>query len=355
MILQIDKHNYSEKDFHLLLTDYPDENSWQFQIGLFLKEWFNDQSFVQVRTSGSTGVPKLIQMSKQTMIASARMTNQFFGLTAASSALLCLPASYIAGKMMLVRAIAGNYKLRAVPPSANPFVDINDKFDFTAITPYQLVQSATELSATGIKQIIVGGSPVTPDIENLSSSWKVALYETFGMTETASHIALRKFNGSDKSKYFQVLQGVEISQDDRNCLVIKAPHLTDEVLITNDIVELHGSNEFQWLGRFDRVINTGGIKVFPEQIERKIQDVVRFPFFISSLPDLSLGQKIILVVEHSGLSDAERLEIFASLSTCLNKYEIPKELYTIPHFVYSSANKILRLDTLKYLQTFVKL
>lgn len=350
MILQIDKHHYSEVDFYLLLTDYPDQNSWQHQIGLFLNEWYNDQSFVQVKTSGSTGIPKLIRMSKQTMSASARMTNQFFGLTAASSALLCLPASYIAGKMMLVRAIEGDYQLTAVPPSANPFVDLNDKFDFSAITPYQLVQSASELSSTDIRQIIVGGSPVTPDIENLSSSWKVALYETFGMTETASHIALRKFNGSDKSKYFQVLQGVEISQDDRNCLVIKAPHLTDEVLITNDIVEIHGSKEFQWLGRFDRVINTGGIKVFPEQIERKMQDIVRFPFFISSLPDLSLGQKVILVVEHFGLSEAEKGQIYASLSTCLNKYEIPKEIYTLPQFVYSSANKILRLDTLNQLQ-----
>lgn len=350
MILYIDKNIYSEKDFQLILSDYPDENSWQHQIGLFVKEWENENAFVDLKTSGSTGVPKMVQMSKQTMKASASMTNQFFALTAESSALLCLPASYIAGKMMLVRAIVGGYKLTAVSPSANPFFGITDPFDFSAITPYQLIQSAADLSTSDIKQIIVGGSPVTPAIEDLSASWKVALYETFGMTETASHIALRKFNGFDKSPYFQTLQGVEISQDERNCLVIKAPHLTHEVIITNDIVKIHDPNSFQWLGRFDRVINTGGIKVFPEQIENKLQEHIPYPFFISSLPDPSLGQKVILVAEHTDFSNEEKGQIIASFTTCLNKYEIPKEIFSIPQFVYSTANKVLRLDTLQLLE-----
>lgn len=352
MILLIDNKRYTEQDFNALLADFPDESSWQYQIGLFLSNWLDNKTYIEVKTSGSTGVPKVIRMSKQTMLASASMTNHFFGLSSESTALLCLPASYIAGKMMIVRAIIGGYTLTAVAPSANPFSHLTQKIDFSAITPYQLVQSATSLQNANICKIIVGGSPVTPAMEKMSASWKVALYETFGMTETASHIALRRFNGSGYSPYFQVLPGVKISQDERNCLIIKAPHLTEELLVTNDIVSLQGRDYFQWLGRFDRVINTGGIKVFPEQIEKKIQESITHPFFIASVPDLSLGQKVILVLEHEEMSVNEQEHFIASLSTYLNKYEVPKEIYFLKHFVYSSSGKVLRLDTLQLLALY---
>jgi O-succinylbenzoic acid--CoA ligase len=336
----------------------------------FLRQWFDKSSFIEVNTSGSTGIPKTIRLPKKTMFNSARMTNAFFGLNSESISLLCLPATYIAGKMMIVRALAGNYNLIAVEPTANPFIHLNDflnqlnqnhlkeefdKFsenenqtiDFAAITPYQLLHSSEDIPKSGIKQIIVGGSPVTAAIEELTFNWPVALYETFGMTETASHVALRRFNGAHKSAYFTTLEGVELSLDERACLQIYAPHLHPEILITNDLIELKSKFEFKWLGRADRVINSGGVKIFPEQLEKKIQSVISNPFFLASQEDEVLGEKLILVIEDTkpGLKEMEELKI--NLKKILSKYEMPKSIHFISEFVYSSGNKILRNETLK--------
>ena len=360
---------------------------WQHEIVEFLDQWYDDRSFVEVKTSGSTGEPKLIRMPKQAMLRSAQMTNAFFGLHESSIALLCLPASYIAGKMMLVRAIAGKYRLIAVQPSSNPFETIgsemssfnrdmicnldtaglptgrNESFnpdinftsleetlpqiDFTAITPHQLAHSSNHLPALPIKNVIIGGSQVTPAMEEMIKEWPIAMYETFGMTETASHIALRKLNGPDKSEYFKVLPGVQLSLDARGCIEILAPHLHEEKLITNDLVELHNEHSFRWLGRFDRVVNSGGIKLFPEQIERRLQELIQLPFFISSLPHPALGEQVVLVVETGELSQEVQQEIFSSMKHLLGRYELPGQSICIPEFVYSAGNKVLRNETMK--------
>ena len=360
---------------------------WQHEIVDFLEQWCDDRSFVEVKTSGSTGEPKLIRMPKQTMLRSAQMTNAFFGLNQSGIALLCLPASYIAGKMMLVRAIAGKYRLIAVQPSSNPFEtlgsemtsfnpdmvfspdpaglttgrnesfnpDINftsveetlPEIDLTAITPYQLAHSSNHLPALPIKNVIIGGSQVTPAMEEIIKDWPIAMYETFGMTETASHIALRKLNGPDKSEYFKVLPGVQLSLDTRGCLEILAPHLHGEKLITNDLVELHNDHSFRWLGRFDRVVNSGGIKLFPEQIERRLQELIQLPFFISSLPHPALGEQVVLVMESGELSQEVQQAIVSSMKHLLGRYELPGQIICIPEFVYSAGNKVLRNETLK--------
>lgn len=338
---------------------------WQQEIADFLEQWCDDRNFVEVKTSGSTGEPKLIQMPKQTMLRSAQMTNAFFGLNDTSLALLCLPASYIAGKMMLVRAIAGRYTLIAVQPSSNPFETISSEMasfnthknspedemlpqiDFTAITPYQLIHSSGHLPAQPVKNLIIGGSPVTPAMEEMVKDWPIAIYETFGMTETASHIALRKVNGPDKSDYFKTLSGVSLSVDERGCLQIFAPHLHEEKLTTNDLVELRDDHSFRWLGRFDRVVNSGGIKLFPEQIERKLQDLIQLPFFIASLPHPALGEQVVLVMESGELSEEVQQTIFSSMKQLLGRYELPGQIICIPEYVYSAGNKVLRNETLK--------
>lgn len=341
---------------------------WQHEIVEFLDQWYDDRSFVEVKTSGSTGEPKLIRMPKQTMLRSAQMTNAFFGLHESSIALLCLPASYIAGKMMLVRAIAGKYRLIAVQPSSNPFETIGSEMssfnpdvniasveetlpeiDFTAITPHQLAHSSNHLPALPIKNVIIGGSQVTTAMEEMIKEWPIAMYETFGMTETASHIALRKLNGPDKSEYFKVLPGVQLSLDARGCLEILAPHLHEEKLITNDLVELHNDHSFRWLGRFDRVVNSGGIKLFPEQIERRLQELIQLPFFISSLPHPALGEQVVLVMESGELSQEVQQTIVSSMKHLLGRYELPGQIISIPEFVYSAGNKVLRNETLKKL------
>ncbi|ODT55726.1 MAG: hypothetical protein BGP01_05865 [Paludibacter sp. 47-17] len=322
--------------------------AWQQEIVGFLEQWCDDRSFVELKTSGSTGEPKLIQMPKQIMLRSAQMTNAFFGLDESSVALLCLPASYIAGKMMVVRAIAGMYTLVAVKPSSNPFEEVASlKIDFTAITPYQLTHSYKTISSLSITNIIIGGSQVTPAMEGLIRDWPIAIYETFGMTETASHIAVRKLNGADKSEYFRALPGVGLSVDQRGCLEIVAPHLYTGTLVTNDLVELHDPDLFRWLGRYDRVVNSGGVKLFPEQIERKLHDLIELPFFISALPHPALGEQLVLVVEAGELSEEIQKELVASMKNRLGRYELPGRIICIPEFVYSTGNKVLRNETLK--------
>ena len=322
--------------------------AWKQEIFDFLSDWFNDSTEIITRTSGSTGTPKEIRLSKETMRNSACMTNAFFGLDASKSALLCLPASYIAGKMMLVRALMGGFDLVVVEPKANPFQDLQVAVDFTAITPYQLHHSADTLRSAPIKNIIVGGGHVSSELENLAEVIPARMYETYGMTETASHIALRCFNGSEKSDYFTALNGVAIRLDERGCLVINAPHLSAEELITNDIIELNGISQFKWLGRADSVINSGGVKIFPEQVEKKLESLIHQRFFISSEPDEQLGEKVVLVIESYG--SGEYTELKNTLQMVLTKYEVPKAIYYVPLFVASAANKVLRSETIKLIK-----
>jgi O-succinylbenzoic acid--CoA ligase len=320
---------------------------WQQDIVFFLKAWFDNTDYIEQNTSGSTGTPKSIRLPKKVMLQSAKMTNAFFGLNTGSKAFLCLPASYIAGKMMLVRALAGNYTLTAVEPTSNPFAtESMPTQDFTAITPYQLLHSANDIPRHKPGAIIVGGSPVTPAMENLIANWPIRIYETFGMTETASHIALRALNGEHFSSYFHALEGVKLSLDQRGCLVISAPHLADLALTTNDLVELKDPYCFRWLGRIDRVINTGGVKIFPEQVERKLLSIIQVPFFIAAQAHESLGQQVVLVIETPVMSADEKTTLLTKMKSVLHRFELPGQIHTLPGFVYSEGNKVLREQTL---------
>lgn len=323
------------------------EEGWHLEICNFLSEWFSDTDVIITRTSGSTGVPKEICLPKELMRNSARMTNDFFNLAHGSTALLCLPASYIAGKMMLVRAIVGGYNLLTVAPAADPFCNLQAAVDFTAITPYQLLHSVESLKLLTVRNIIVGGAHVTLEMEKMCSCLDSNFYETYGMTETASHIALRRFNGIEKSDFFQVLKGVSICQDERGCLIVSAIHLNENTLITNDVVQINEDGNFKWMGRADTVINSGGVKIFPEQVERKLELLLQVRFFISSIPDAMLGSKVILVVESDGLGAEELNVLREKMRVRLEKYEIPKEIYFVPEFICSSSDKVLRIDTMK--------
>ena len=344
--IRLNGTTYNRSNFEQLhFTDEP-QDSWRNAIYHFLQNWFDDSDFILAHTSGSTGKPKSIQLLKQSMLNSARMTNQFFGLDAASVALLCLPASYIAGKMMLVRAMVSGFNLINVAPSANPFEKLPISIDFAAITPYQLFHSAESLQKASVHKIIVGGSPVTSKLEHLSENIPSELYETYGMTETCSHIALRQFNGKGKSDCFIVLDGITIRQDDRGCLTIKAPHLLKDEIQTNDVVELIGRDSFRWLGRADSAINSGGIKIHPEQVEKKLEGIISSSYFISSVPDEVLENKVVLVIESETYTPQQEEILKSQLENLLGKYELPKQIFYIPRFIYSSGNKVLRKATL---------
>lgn len=323
------------------LRDIEDED-----IRLFLEEWYDHRDHITGHTSGSTGTPKEIHLSKQDMIASARITNAYFGINPASRMLLCLSPAYIAGKMMIVRSIVSGAKLITAPVSSTPLRDMEQPVDFAALVPLQVETSladpvtAARLSAT--RQIIIGGAPVSPELEARLQHLPVRCYATYGMTETVSHIALRNINGPRKSPLYFALGQVHFETDARGCLVIHAPHLQQQTFVTNDVVELSGPTRFEWLGRHDNVINSGGIKLFPEKIEALLAPCIKQRYFITSEPDTRLGQRAVLVIESTPWPTEEVEKLTALLKQNLPPHEVPKITRFIEHFTETYSGKIIR-------------
>ncbi|WP_138433495.1 AMP-binding protein [Winogradskyella algicola] len=314
--------------------------------GNFLIDWLNDKDYIEVRTSGSTGKPKLIKLKKQAMVNSAIATGDFFGLEPGNSALDCLPSHYIAGKMMLVRAMILGLELDHVEPSAHPMFDYEKHYDFCAMIPLQLKH--TLKYTYNIKTIIVGGSKVTLPLLERIKDCDSKFFETYGMTETVTHVAVRQLpsKASKAEKYFNAIPNVTFSQDERQCLVINAYNLVDEPLVTNDIVDLKSETSFQLLGRYDNVINSGGVKLFPEQIEDKLQPAIDERFIVAGEEDETLGERLVLIVENprdSVESIANRIRFIKGLT----KFEVPKHIYITDKFVETVNGKIQRAKTIE--------
>lgn len=308
-------------------------------IGNFLLDWLDDKDYVMVNTSGSTGVPKLIKLNKQTMVNSSVMTGDFFGLQPGNTALHCLPSKYIAGKMMLVRAMILGLELDMVSPTTMPAYDHFIHYDFCAMVPLQLKNSLHRLD--NIDKVIVGGARVSKSLLEALQDVNATIYETYGMTETVSHIAIKQLNHtSNKQAHFKLLPNISVETDDRSCLVIEAKALADDKVITNDMVNMISKTEFDIIGRFDNMINSGGVKMFPEQIEAKLQDLIQASFFITSEDHDDLGQRVVLVLE----SDTNQLD--TSIFECLDKYEVPKVIYNISKFLKTETGKLQRKQTL---------
>jgi len=313
----------------------------------FIRQWLDDCDTISVSTSGSTGHPKTIKLLKHHMIQSALMTRRFFCLDENTTALLCLPTEYIAGKMMIARAFVTGYNLITVLPSASPLKKIKQEIDFTALTPYQLFHSVDDIKRLNIKQIIVGGGEISTGLEMKIMDLPSDIFATYGMTETCSHVALRKTNGKDATDIYTALEGIYFRQDERKCLVIQAPMLSDKKIVTSDVAELIDETHFRWLGRYDNVINTGGVKVFPEIIEKRISGLIDRPFFISSLKDSELSEKVIMVIEGEPFGHSRESLLVKAFEKHLTKYEKPRKFLYTEHFVYSESGKILREKTLQ--------
>jgi O-succinylbenzoic acid--CoA ligase len=303
-------------------------------VGDFLLDWFDSKSYVEMHTSGSTGIPKVIQVDKQAMVNSALATGDFFELSAGNKALHCLPVKYVAGKMMLVRAMILGLDLEFVAPSSHPLRDTDENFDFAAMVPMQAQNSISDLDR--VKKLIVGGAKINSALEKQLLKLPTDVYETYGMTETISHIAAKKVG----EKAFTVLPNVTISYDENNCLIIHAPRISEEVIETNDVVELLNENQFIFLGRIDNVINSGGIKLLPEQIEEKLSGKIEPRYFISSKEDKELGEKIILVIE------GNPFDVDKTIFESLDKYEKPKEILFVQKFKETGNGKIIRKESL---------
>lgn len=315
------------------------EQKWERDLYSFILEWFNDRNYVIGHTSGTTGSPKEIFCSKERMRLSAMRSLDYLHIKAKETALLSLSANFIAGKMMVVRALEYGLDLVCIEPSMKALLLLNEKIDFAALVPYQVSEIIAKkpVLLNNVKTLIIGGAEVSKELEANLQNISTACYATYGMTETLSHIALKRLNGDNPDIYYKTMQGVRISQDDRDCLQVIA--FDNELLTTNDIVKLHSDNSFEWLGRYDNVINSGGLKFIPEQIEAKIRHLIANRFIISSKKDEKLGNCLILIIEGNSFPTEQ---LHAQVSTLLSKYEIPKEIIFIDQLKETSSGKIIR-------------
>lgn len=308
----------------------------------FVEEWFSSEKYILAHTSGSTGVPKSIYLDKNDMIHSAKMTNEFFNIGSKSRLLLCLSPNYIAGKMMIVRAILADAEIVEEEPSNTPLNDYEGiAFDFAAVVPSQalwLVKNPKILSK--IKTMIVGGGVVSDVLRKLIANSTVSAYSTYGMTETCSHVALSKIEPSVQP--YLAMHGVSFEQDERGCLVINAPYFTQKKFVTNDIVELQDSVSFIWKGRYDNVINSGGVKIFPEEVEKLLNGIFDCRYYISSKKSEKWGESVVLVLEKELISTSEEKRILHIIKNILPKYSVPKQIICLKKFSETLSKKVIR-------------
>lgn len=304
-------------------------------VGDFLLDWFDDKSYVDMYTSGTTGEPKAIRIEKDAMVQSAIATGEFFGLEPGNRVLHCLPAKYVAGKMMFIRAFILGLDMDFVAPNSHPLEYNDEKYDFAAMVPLQAKNSIDKLK--NIKKLIIGGVKVHKSLEQELIKVPIQIYETYGMTETITHIAAKKIG----DEAFTTLPNVTVSVNENQCLEIVAKNIRDEKIVTNDIVKIISDTQFVWLGRFDNVINSGGIKIMPEVIESKLSTLIPRRYFISGEQDDVLGEKVILYVE------GEAMNIDSFIFDDLDKYEKPKEIVFIPKFKETATGKFMRDESKK--------
>lgn len=337
------------------------------QAVAFGRAWQSGQQTFVLHTSGSTGFPKPITLSRSQMRASAELTGQTFGLQTGDTVLCCLNTAYVAGTMMLVRALTLGLKLTLVEPSGNPLADVDTdrtQFDFMAFVPLQL-QTMLEQSPEKVailnraKAILLGGAATSPAQEAQLQTITAPVYATYGMTETVSHIAIRRLNGPTATDFFTALSGVELGVDERDCLNIRAEASDFQLIQTNDVVQWVDNNpahqQFRILGRADSIINSGGVKVQPERVERVVQAVLGSVgltprLFVAGLPDERLGQRIVLVVEGDEAMKksvtAQQGQWIEAVRREIGPYAVPKDLIFAPTFCETPTGKIDRNRTL---------
>lgn len=304
----------------------------------FAARLFDTEAQIEVQTSGSTGAPKKIFFPKSAFEQSALATNDFFELKEGSETALPLPMKFIAGKMMVARAVVGHHHLTVLEPSGNPTEDLG-KTDFIPVTPFQMTQilAGSETGKTGT--ILIGGGAIDTTLYQEILKSGVTAYSSFGMTETLSHFALAKIEAGKKLLY-KPLPGVSIKIDTSNNLEINWPGITSGWLKTGDLVELNG-RDFQWLGRSDYLINSGGINIIPEEIESKLEACIASDFFVFGVPHPSLGQSLVLFIEGTST------EINFSDVDWKSKYHHPKSIVFITDFSRTISGKVKRKETVE--------
>ena len=318
----------------------------------FLAEWHNDSPTVLVHTSGSTGKPKPMLVEKRRMQASARITCRFLGLHEGDTALLCMPLDYIAGKMMVVRALTCGLQLVSVPPSSHPLATSHlspfpSRLDFAAMVPLQVWNSLQvpeeRHRLMHIRHLIIGGGAIDQALASQLADFPHQVWRTYGMTETLSHIALRRLNGPEASDWYTPFDGVTLSLTDEGCLVISAPAVHEGPLVTNDIAELSppatadSPRRFRILGRKDNVVCSGGIKIQIEEVERLLRPHLHVPYMITKAPDEKLGEQVVLLTESKTVGD-----VLALCRLHLPKYWVPRRILSVDRLPLTETGKPAR-------------
>lgn len=326
----------------------------------FCQEWLLGKETFRLTTSGSTGLPKTIQLTRHQMEISAKATGQALHLQKGDGALVCLNTAYIAGIMMLVRGLTLEMDLILVTPTSSPLQEVNasQQIDFAAFVPLQLHTMLLEQKEETIqklnrmKAIIVGGAAVNAELELLIQSLTVPVFSTYGMTETVSHIALRRLNGSERQTEYKTVPGVLIGTDERGCLKILSPATLNEWIQTNDVVELTSPDRFQWLGRADYTINSGGVKIQPEKLESVLEKILPengiANFFIAGLPHPQLGEAVTLFVEGPMLS----FDLSQMKALITERFHFPKAIIVLNTFPKTPTGKTNRAKIIGQYQDY---
>ena len=330
---------HTDFKIHFLSTDQKEK------IDSFLSKLRDTSQSISCKTSGSTGTPKEIELSKEALVVSAQNSIDFFKLKPKESAILCMSVDFIAGKMMIVRAMIAGLEIKVLPVSADLSGHIESS-EFIALFPKQLrglLQTKEGMKALKeTKNILVGGARISPEIEGTLDANKLSIYQSYGMTETATHVALKK-SGYQKEDYYRAVNGVSFGHKD-GCLIINYPKVQAAPITTTDLVEIVDPLTFKWLGRSDFIINTGGYKVFPEQLEEKLEPLLKCTCMVTGLKDEEFGEKIGLILISDQPMEGLHKIAFKKL---LHPFEIPKSYVCIHEFSRTPNGKLDRVKTAK--------
>jgi O-succinylbenzoic acid--CoA ligase len=341
-----------------LAFNYENAPEWAKPSLSFLKDYHSGLQELAITTSGSTGTPKTIILSRNQLEKSAFKTNSHFGLEKSDVFYCCINTHYIGGKMMLIRAAELDADIILAEATSNPFsINLPLRPTFMAVVPLQLANLVqhweTLLSDFGkLKNIIVGGGAIPPMLEKETVNFRIPIYHTYGMTETVSHIALRRVNGYHRSGYFTAMPMVEVKTSEEGALRLRADVTNGEWMQTNDLVEVLSPTTFRFKGRLDFVINSGGIKLHLDALEQEIGTYlpeigIKQPFILAGLPDKELGQRLVLIIELFDLEEADSLKTY--LKAKLHKYHDVKQIFSLPSFAYTPNGKIDRNSTVALL------
>lgn len=313
-------------------------DEWIRKVAEFTSLWLNKNDSISAQSSGTTGAAKTFNIPKDKIKNSALLTAQTFNSKEGTKALLCLSTDFIAGKMMIARSAVNRWNLFITEPLSNPLKYIDVDLDFAAFVPnqvFEILSSSEKSKFNRIKKVIIGGGEINESLHSLFKEVKTEVFQTFGMTETVSHIAVKQICPHSQ-QYYKALQGIHFGINDNDCLIIYAPSLESKAIYTSDCVTLFDEFTFEWRGRFDNIINSGGVKINPESIEQKIKKHITSDFIVSSIPDDKLMHKLILIVEGQEEISLEKV------NQELHKFEQIKEILRIDKLERTSSNKIKR-------------